>query len=243
MATNSYFSKFHVQEKLIVEDMVAECIKIQGLDVFYLPRKFQKLDPVFGEDVLSKFDVALPIEIYIDSFSGFGGEREILTKFGLQINDQLTIQISRRTFKYAVGRYGKNQTSNRPTEGDLIYLPMTKQLFEIRFCNNDDPFYQLGQVNVFRVTLETFQYNREEIATGIDEIDIIAELNNIDRIHWALTDETGNRLITEEGSPIISQNYQSEGTRDFDNTPDFEKQNIDFDVLNFDEDDPFSEKF
>lgn len=243
MPTSPFFSKYSKQEKLFLEDILTESIRIQGEDVFYLPRQYQRFDPVFGEDVLSKFDVALPIEIYIESFSGYGGQQEILSKFGMEINDQLNIKISRRAFKYSVGRYGNGKfTNERPSEGDLIYIPLSQQLFEIRFCDNDSPFYQLGQVPLYNVVLETYQYNNEVINTGINDIDLISELNSIDRLSFNIELEDGGKLLTETGGVFILDDFDN-SSKTADDTLNFSDQQNSLNIINFDEDDPFNEKF
>lgn len=167
MATNLYFQNVtsHAQQELI-NSLTSEVIQIHGLDVFYLPRTLVKEDLLMGEDVLSKFSTVYEIEMYLKSTEGFGGEGDLVSKFGLDVRDEVIFTVHRDRFELATDM-------SKPLEGDLIYLPINKGLFEIKFVEHEQPFYQSGKNYSFDITCELFQYAEEQLDTGVSEIDSI----------------------------------------------------------------------
>ena len=167
MATNLYFQNVssHAEQELI-NSLTSEVIQIHGLDVFYLPRTLVKEDLLMGEDVLSKFSTVYEIEMYLKSTEGFGGEGDLVSKFGLDVRDEVIFTVHRDRFELATDM-------SKPLEGDLIYLPINKGLFEIKFVEHEQPFYQSGKNYSFDITCELFQYAEEQLDTGVSEIDSI----------------------------------------------------------------------
>ena len=155
MATNFYFQSGNTSgttnEQRLIEDLIIESIKIYGHDVYYLPRSSGNLDNILGEDVLSQFDTAIPLEMYLADIQGWEGNGELFTKFGISVTDQATFVVSKRRWEDTVGSSPEEllQLPNRPAEGDLIYLPKTNSMFEIKFVQHLDPFYQLGKFYVY----------------------------------------------------------------------------------------------
>ena len=140
--------------KDLIEDLIIESIKIYGYDNFYIPRTIVKEDDLFGEDVLSKFDNALPLEMYIKNVEGFDGEGEFLTKFNLEVRDQVTFSIAQRRWQEEVDVLDRKldeqgERVTRPTEGDLIFFPLTGQLYEIKYVDKQPIFYQMGQLQMY----------------------------------------------------------------------------------------------
>lgn len=174
MATNKYFNLYHQkQEQSLLNDLVEEAVKIHSIDAVYIPRQASgKLDPLFREDVLSHFDDYHHIEVYIKNVDGFEGDNDIFRKFGLEIKNQITFSISRKSFAKVFGR-----EQSRPKEGDLIYIPLSiaDALYEVRFVNEDTVFYQLGEFYLFDVRCEQAAFQDENINTGIDIIDEIGD--------------------------------------------------------------------
>jgi len=170
MARNVYFSTGAKNEQALYEDVIIEALKIYGHDVYYVPRTIVSLDSLLNEDTESRFDGAYKIEAYVESIDGFEGEGTLLSKFGLEMRDQLKIVISRRRWDYLVGKYVGEKVV-RPQEGDLIYFPMLKGLFEIKYVNSKSPFYQLQNLPVYKLTLELFEYRGEDIDTGVEDVD------------------------------------------------------------------------
>ena len=182
MATNFYFNNFPTRladapitsEQLLVEDLVIESLKIYGLDVYYLPRTTRdEVDYLFGEDVLKEYRTAHPIEMYLENVNGYDGEQDFISKFGLEIRDEMTMLVSRLRFRYSVNGY------TRPREGDLIYIPMLNGFFEITYVeneNNQAMFYTLGRgrggnVYLYALRLKQFYFSNEIIETGVKDID------------------------------------------------------------------------
>jgi hypothetical protein len=161
-------------EQLLVENLVIEALKIYGLDVYYLPRTTRdQVDYLFGEDVLKEYRIAHPIEMYLENVNGFDGDQDFISKFGLEIRDEVTLLVSRLRFRYAVNGL------TRPLEGDLIYIPMTTSFFEITNVESENDqamFYTLGRgrggnVYVYALKMKQFYFSNEVIETGISEID------------------------------------------------------------------------
>jgi hypothetical protein len=176
MTTNLYFSQSVRSEQSLYEDIIIESLKIYGNDVYYLPRELVNEDTIFSEDVPSKFPSSYKIEMYIENVEGFDGEGDLFTKFGIQIRDQATFVVSRKRWKHVVGHVNNSINSERPREGDLIYLPLSKSLFQIMFVEHEQPFYQLSNIATFKLRCELFEYNDEKINTGIEDIDRIEKL-------------------------------------------------------------------
>jgi hypothetical protein len=180
MATNFYFNNFPAEqitsEQLLVEDLVIEAMQIHGMDLYYMPRESRdSVDMLYGEDTLKTYTKAYPIEMYLENVTGMDGEGDFISKFGLEIRDELSLLVSRRRFKYATG------ASNliRPREGDLVYIPLIQNFFEITFVEHENDqamFYTLGRgrggnVYVYALKMKQFVFSEEVIHTGIEEID------------------------------------------------------------------------
>jgi hypothetical protein len=173
MARNIYFSESLRSEQNLYEDIVIESLKIYGQNVFYLPRDIVNEDTILGEDIPSRFNSSYMLEMYIENAEGFDGEGDLFTKFGVEIRDEATFVVSRRRWSAAVKQMDAEVTSVRPLEGDLIYLPMTKKLFQITMVEHEQPFYQLQNLPVFKLRCTLFEYNDEDLDTGVTDIDKI----------------------------------------------------------------------
>ena len=243
MATNHYFqsgrSIGRASEQFLMEDLTIECLKIYGFDVFYLPRKTVNLDQLFTEDALNKYEHAYPLEMYLENVTGFEGEGDLLSKFGVEIRDSATFIVARRRWDEVVARQGQVQLDKRPAEGDIIYFPLTKSYFEIRRVETKQPFYQVGQLYVYKLECELMQYSSERFETGNGEIDSIDE-ESFDIKTFELQLEDGSSLQLEYFTPssLILEGYNMV-------TIDPEAQNEVFynniDILDFTERNPFGE--
>ena len=160
MATNIYFQN-SIPDQNLLNEIHREVIQQAGIDVMYIPRTLVKEDLILSEDVISQFNNAYEIEMYVKSSDNFGGPDDAISKFGLDIRDELILVVHAESFKFAT-----NITT--PLEGDLIYFPLSKGLFEIKFVEDEQPFYQIGKNYVFELTCEVFQYGEEKIDTGTD---------------------------------------------------------------------------
>jgi len=175
MAKNVFFSQGTRSEQLLYEDLIIESVKIYGQDVYYLPREMVTTDRLFREDVLSKFDENYLIEMYLQNYDGFQGDGTLLTKFGVRIAEEATFVVSRRRWEDLVQAKSNNLVSSeRPNEGDAIYFPLTQQLFQIKFVENETPLRPLGDVPIYTITCELMEFADERLETGVEEIDKIA---------------------------------------------------------------------
>ena len=175
MATNSYFTQGTTGEQDLIENLVVEQIKMFGKNVFYMPRTLVNEDTTFTEDALSKFDDAYEIEAYIEDPTGFTGDGDLFTKFGVRISDQVTFIISRKRFTEAVDDNAQLIVEGRPNEGDLVYFPMANKIFKIMFVEHEQPFYQLGKIHVWGLKCELFEFSDEQFDTGVTAIDQIEQ--------------------------------------------------------------------
>jgi len=196
VATNFYFQPFPQEqitnEQLLVEDLVIEAMGIYGMDVYYLPRSSRGTeDMLYGEDTLKQYRTAHNIEMYLENITGMDGEQDFISKFGLEVRDEITLLVSRRRFKYAVGASDfattvlgnrtpeVNTAPSRPREGDLVYIPLMQNFFEITFVEHENDqamFYTLGRgrggnVYVYALKLKQFVFSDEIVETGVAEID------------------------------------------------------------------------
>ena len=189
MPTNHYFSKGTVSEQLLYEDLAIEAIQIYGHDVYYLPRTMVNKDELFGESPLSKFTDAYMIEMYMDTNEGYEGEKEIISRFGLEIRDETTFTVSRRRWLDLVSSNSNLISALRPNEGDWIYMPTVGRLLEISFVDKDDPFYQLDNLPVYKLFTRTVEYSSEDLDTGITAIDAIETERSTDAYDWQILGE------------------------------------------------------
>ena len=159
------------QEQTFIENLIVESIEIYGQDIFYLPRTYVNRDTILGEVENSRFTQALQVRAYVNNVEGWEGQGELLSKFGVRIEDKTTFVFSREKFTSAVDDNAVLNVEGRPNEGDLIWFPATKHLFEIQFVEAERPFYQLGKGFVWECQCELFQYADEALDTGVAEID------------------------------------------------------------------------
>jgi hypothetical protein len=174
MATNLYFNNYNSSpEQRLIEDLMIETIKINGVDCYYIPNVNESArDLIYGEDPLKKFTAAYPLELYITNVDGYEGEREFFSKFGLEIRNNMSVIVSKRSF----ARWVPQDRYIRPREGDLIYIPFlaqTGELYEIKYVNFSEAFYVLGNKYpyFYKLELEKFKYSQETIDTGIPSVD------------------------------------------------------------------------
>ena len=180
MAKNPYFKLGTNSEQNVVENLIIECLQIYGQEMFYIPRTLVSKDEILGEDRLSEFKNVYPIEMYFENVDGFGGNGAFMSKFGLMIEQSATLVVARKRWQQAVAQYGQTILPNRPAEGDLLYFPLTGGLFEIKFVQHQNPFYQIGKLYTYKLDIELFQYASERIDTGYGVIDDFESLKTFD---------------------------------------------------------------
>ena len=166
MPTNVFFNHAVNTEQHLYEDLVVESLRMYGHETYYLPREIVEEDSILGEDVQSTFGDAYSVEMYLENTEGFEGEGDLMSKFGVQVRDQATFVLSLRTWERFISLDSNLATSLRPNEGDLIYFPLSGSMFEIKFVEHEDPFYQVGKLFVFKLQCELFEYSGEDFDTG-----------------------------------------------------------------------------
>jgi hypothetical protein len=219
MATNSYFSPYNTfNEQQLIDDLVIESIKMYGIDVTYITGEFNNIDTVLNEDDSPLYDKTYGFEVYIKNVDGFEGEGDFLSRFGLQIRDQITFSVAIRTFERYVTR--EDQTKLRPRENDIIQLPLNRKMYRITYVEHESVFYQSGKLQVYDVKCELMEYSGERFDTGYPDIDDY--FDDIDT-----SSEFVSTLTNLANTDPIAQNLEFEQIAD--------------DILDFSEMDPFSE--
>ena len=181
MALNPFFQQGTRSEQKLVQELVNEQLKIYGVEVTYIPRKIVNRDTIFTEVESSKFDDSYTLEAYVNTYEGYGGQGDIMTKFGVSLKDELTLTISKERFEDFIVPFLQTEDDSqvivdtRPREGDLVYFPLGSRLFEVKFVEHEEPFYQLGKNYVYQLKCELFEYEDEVIDTSIEAIDSLVE--------------------------------------------------------------------
>jgi len=174
MALNPFFLQGSSQEQRLVQDLINEQLKIYGVEVTYIPRKFVNKSSIIEEVQSSRFDDNFLLEAYINTYEGYSGAGDIMTKFGVSLKDEVTLTISQERFTDFIAPFldpTDYELGSRPREGDLIFFPLGSRLFEVKFVEHEQPFYQLGKNYVYQLQCELFEYEDEVIDTSINEID------------------------------------------------------------------------
>ena len=191
---NPFFTQGTTGEQNLVQDLINEQLRMYGVDIFYLPRKYLTENTVIREVVQSKFDTALPLEAYVDNYDEYSGAGNILSKFGVQSQDEVRLIISRDRFENYITPLIEDQSnvklSTRPKGGDLIWFPLDDRIYEIKDVEYAKPYYQLQNLYVYELYCELFRLEDEVIATGIEDIDN----NLIGEDYDGLTDDGLNTI-------------------------------------------------
>lgn len=242
MATSVYFNNFGAsQEQLLIENLVIESIRIYGHDVWYMPRTLVNTDTLYGESPIQEFKSAYMVEMYVRNVEGFEGQGDFLSKFNLEIRDEMTLTIARRVFETEVGA---SQSLVRPREGDIIYFPLNRKVFQIKFVEHEPVFYQMGALQMYDLKCELFEYSNELFSTGIKEIDDIYAKYSIglDVAGLLINSNIVNEKVylTDEDGFVLMQEYFNLQTQDVNAENDYLQTQGDL-ILDFSEKDPFSE--
>lgn len=227
-------------EQNLYESLIIECIQIYGFSLFYIPRKSFNRDLILNEDTLNTYEHAFPLEMYFKNVTGFAGEGDLLTKFGVEIRDSATLIVARSRWEKEVANSGQAQLTTRPAEGDIVFFPLTNSIFEIRKVEDREPFFQIGKLYVYELQVELIQYSSERVTTGIDAIDAVVSNQSLDIQNFELTLEDGFRLLLEQEteSSVILESFNISL---IDPLAQNEKFEAEIDVLDFSERNPFGE--
>ena len=269
MARNRYFNQYTPvkQEQNLVEDLIIESIKIYGVDGYYLPRTHVNLDKIYGEDASMLFDDALEMEFYIKSFDGFMGQEDFLSKFGLQIDESVTFVVSQKRFTQSlktsiITEYSYNMLTEdgdellsnrndvseydydaivRPREGDMIWIPMFASMYEIKFTQNIENFYQLGKLYTYEMRCDRYEYSSERIDTEVADIDNIETQYSMSTVNnEKMLDEDSFLFLLEDGTFIINEGNVVVAAEVAADNEAIGQKIIDDDILDFSEQNPFS---
>lgn len=217
MATSTFFRNYdNFNEQNLIDDLVIESIRMYGVDLEFLPRTAGAVDNILNEDDIPLYNRVFKFEAYVKSVDGFEGEGDFLSKFGLQIRDQVTFSVARRTFERFVTKDEPQQT--RPFEGDLIYFPINQKIFKIMHVEHESVFYQMGALQTYDMKCELMEYSNERIETGYPHIDSV-----FDNIKTTSVDTLEGLANTDP----IARNFEFEREADG--------------IIDFSEIDPFSE--
>ena len=207
MATNVFFSHAVQTEQNLVEDLIVESLRMYGHNCFYLPRSIVNEDTILGDAADSSFDDAYEVEMYLDGVEGFEGEGDLYSKFGVEVRDTATFVISKRSWERFISLDANLATGLRPNEGDLIYFPLSKSVFEIKFVEHENPFYQMGKLFTFKMTCDLYEYSGEDFNTGVGALDTDLDLAQTSGIELTLANtptvrdfvvgETVAQLVTD----------------------------------------------
>lgn len=258
MPVNHYFQSGNGignnAEQILHENLIIEGLRIYGHDVFYLPRTLVNKDIILGEDVASRFNSAFPIEAYFETTEGFAGQQELISKFGLEIREDTTFMISKRRFNDLVDSRTTLIKEGRPNEGDILYMPLMNSFFEIQFVEDQQPFFQLGNLPVYKLRVTRFEYNSEELNTGVDEIDEKEDSFSLSQLAFqvSLENESGSMLLEDDSVDNQTQyilletyNVQTQApfasNNDLDSEAGFDTASAVDDILDFTERNPFGE--
>jgi hypothetical protein len=222
--TSVFFDNFsHHGQQTLVEDLCIEAISIYGHSIYYLPRKLNAKDDIYGEDTISTYDNAYEIDGYIKSFDSFEGDGTFLSKFNMQIRDSITFSIARRTFNNEIGT---QSGLIRPREGDLIYSKMLKRIFVIGFVDDKPVFYQLGALQFYNIKCDVWEYSSERFNTGIQEIDELEDKYTTSQQHFISPDTID---FDEQNQDVFADNLEFD--EEAVGVVDFSENNPFYDIL------------
>ena len=226
MALNPFFLQGSQSEQRLVQSLINEQLQIYGVEVTYIPRKFVRKQTIIKEVQSSAFDDNFLLEAYVNTYEGYGGQGDIMTKFGVSLRDELTLTISRERFEDFISPFLESdedyELSTRPREGDIIFFPLGARLFEVKFVEHEEPFYQLGKNYVYQLKCELFEYEDEVIDTGIDIIDSqledIGYITTLQLIGTGVT-ATANAQINPENRGYIREIVLNDDGSGYSSTP------------------------
>ena len=247
MATNPYFQGHlgNEEEQALLNGIAVEAIQLYGQDMLYLPRRFYDEDQIYTEDAQSYFDTAYELEFYLKDPTNFMGDGSILSTFGVALMDSVVLQVATTRFDEEVLAHepAERFPERRPREGDLVWFPVQRKLFQVSYADKFKLLYPLGSIYTWDLTLHLFKYSQERFETGLPEIDSVYGTRTIsqDVLDWAVRDESGDVLLDQSGDHVMEEAYLA-GDLDPEDQSDEIEEEADA-ILDFTETDPFSEGY
>lgn len=239
MPTNQYFDNFTSQaEQNLIHDLIIESINIYGHDMYYLPRTLKNLDEIYGEDTVSEYNNHILTTMYVKSFDNYAGDGQFLSKFNLEIRDQIIFTVSQREINDELNNV---EGIRRPQEGDLIYSAMFKRMFVIQYVDKQAIFYQMGDLQTYDLTCEVWEYSSEKLRTGIPEIDRLETEYSTDIEEAGILTANGELLDTEDDFSILIGQYSDDEQNQDTFAENDEISEEAEDVVDWSERDPFSD--
>lgn len=203
--TKVLFNNFNSSvEQNLYDSIFIESIAMHGMDMYYIPKIINNRDNVLNEDTISSYEQWWQMPFYLENQEAFAGQGDFLSKFGLEIRDQITLSVARKIFAETM-----QDQQLRPNEGDLLYFPLNKKIFVIRFVEHEQMFYQFGKLNTWQLKCELFEYSGEKFATGIPEIDLLEAQASTNFANFGILSEDEYTIIDETGFPI-AQDFRIE---------------------------------
>jgi hypothetical protein len=241
MATNIFFNNFFASgEQDLIESLIVESIKIYGHDVWFMPRTVINEDSIWREGETYDFQQAFELEMYIQDVNGFTGDGKFLSKFGLEIRDEVTFQVALRSYHAEVGSIIQQ---SRPREGDMIYFPLNDKCFQIKYVDQTPVFYQMGALQMYSLVCELFEYSNETFNTGLPFIDDRYTIEETDELDYLFLLEDGDAFMFEDGSYWVLEEAESEFDLIDPGSQNDEIQDEADKYINWGESNPFSEKY
>jgi hypothetical protein len=233
---NPFFNNFSsFQESKLLEDLIVESHSISAPQMYYIPRVLNNLDQIYTADDQSSYEETFLIPIYVENFDRFNGDGNFMSKFNLEIRNQIQLSVAIRTFEQEIGRVIGQV---RPNEGDLIFFPQNNHVFQIKYVEKFEMFYPLGSLYVWQLTTELFEYSNEQFRTGIAEVDQLQVDMSTNILDYALLTEDGKYITDEADHYIVVEAYNIDDIV-LANNEDFQREATEF--IDFNADDPFSE--
>lgn len=238
MAVSTHFDNFSFfGEQQLLNDLGNDMIKRYGIDVYYMPRSHVNIDKLWLEDTLSEFLQATSIEVYIKTFTGWQGEGDLMQKFGISMADQITFSMMKSRWQDEFTNFQPNLI--RPLEGDFIYLPLTKAMFEVKFVEHESNFYQTGLLTYYDIKAERVNFSSENIKTGVAEIDNIASKFTNAADDFSLVDQNGDFISDSAGDFLVEGQYTPDNIDTTTQNTLFSKEGKSF--IDFSKKNPFGE--
>lgn len=225
---------YNADEQFLLNGLVEESILINGLGCLYVPRREYHIDPLLTEDSQKFYDTTYLTTFYIKNVEGFQSQRDLISKFGLEIRDQITLTASDTIFQEDVGRH---EGFIRPREGDLVYFPLNKKVFQIDFVEKFNMYYPLGSTPSYDLTVSLYEYSGESFRTGYPDIDEYS-LSSENIFDWSVLAENGSIISLEDGSSLAQEGFAPTNIDVFDQTDVI--QNEGTEILDWSKKDPFS---